>query len=47
MITPRAIMNSTTMKLRTYLLVDLFILASFNSVAQNFQKTDYGVKSII
>jgi alpha-D-xyloside xylohydrolase len=40
-------MNSKTMKLPTYFLVVLFFLASLNSEAQNFQKTYYGIKSVI
>ena len=40
-------MKSNTMKLRTCLFVPLFFLASVGSEAQNFQKTSYGITSII
>ena len=40
-------MNSKTMKLRTCLLLVLFFLVSLNGEAQDFQKTNYGIKSII
>jgi alpha-D-xyloside xylohydrolase len=47
MTTPGVKMNSKTMKLRTYLIMVWFFLVSFNSEAQTFQKTDYGIKSVI
>jgi alpha-D-xyloside xylohydrolase len=39
--------NSRTMKLRTYGIVVLFLLASLSTEAQHFQKTPYGIKSVI
>jgi alpha-D-xyloside xylohydrolase len=41
------LMNSRTMKLRTYGIVVLFLLASLRTEAQDFQKTQYGITSII
>jgi alpha-D-xyloside xylohydrolase len=40
-------MRSKTMKLRKSGIVVLFFLARLNSEAQDFQKTQYGIKSII
>ena len=40
-------MNSTTMKLHTCLLGMLLFLVSLSGEAQDFQKTSYGIKSII
>lgn len=40
-------MNSKATTLGTRVLVVLFVLASVNSQAQDFQKTDYGIKSVI
>ena len=40
-------MNSKTMTLRTIVLLVLLFLVSVNGEAQNFQKTNYGIRSII
>jgi alpha-D-xyloside xylohydrolase len=40
-------MNSKVTTLGTYVFVFLFVLASLKSEAQDFQKTEYGIKSVI
>ncbi|MGA7162096.1 MAG: TIM-barrel domain-containing protein [Bacteroidota bacterium] len=40
-------MNSTIITLRTFVLVVLFFLVSVIAEAQNFQKTKYGIRSVI